>query len=51
MNKSRKPNNFKKVLAQSKNITYSDSSYWTCDICGGNYETGCQYYDSSECPR
>lgn len=24
---------------------------WTCDICGGDSSTGCQYYDPSECPR
>lgn len=24
---------------------------WSCDICGGDDETGCQYFDPSECPR
>lgn len=27
------------------------SSYWSCDICGGNSETGCLYFDPTECPR
>jgi len=30
--------------------SYADN-YWTCDICGGNSETGCLYFDPTECPR
>lgn len=26
-------------------------NYWSCDICDGNSETGCLYFDPSECPR
>jgi len=35
-------------------ISISGSSfdnYWSCDICGGNSETGCLYFDPTECPR
>lgn len=28
-----------------------DFGFWTCDICGGNQDTGCLYFDPSECPR
>jgi len=27
------------------------TSYWTCNICDGDSETGCLYFDSTECPR
>lgn len=29
----------------------SYDSYWSCDICDGNAETGCLYFDPTECPR
>jgi hypothetical protein len=29
----------------------SFDNYWSCDICDGNSETGCQYFDPTECPR
>lgn len=39
-------------------IQYSRSSgsssldnYWTCDICEGDADTGCMYFDPTECPR
>ena len=25
--------------------------YWSCDICGGDSDTGCLYFDPTECPR
>jgi hypothetical protein len=38
-----------------KNRTYIESSFddrtWTCDICGGDNESGCLYFDPTECPR
>lgn len=45
-----------KVNLHSKRTTYGHSgssfdSYWTCDICDGNSETGCLYFDPTECPR
>jgi hypothetical protein len=24
---------------------------WNCDICGGNQDSGCQFFDPSECPK
>lgn len=29
----------------------SFDNFWSCDICDGNSETGCQYFDPTECPR
>ena len=25
--------------------------YWSCNICGGTNETGCLYFDPTECPK
>lgn len=25
--------------------------YWSCNICGGNQDSGCLYFDPTECPR
>lgn len=25
--------------------------YWSCQICGGNNDTGCLYFDPTECPK
>lgn len=30
---------------------YSDDRYWSCDICGGDSESGCMYFDVTECPK
>lgn len=24
---------------------------WSCDICGGDDDSGCLYFDPSECPK
>jgi hypothetical protein len=45
-----------KVNLHRSQTTYGHSgrsldSYWTCDICDGNSETGCLYFDPTECPR
>jgi hypothetical protein len=29
----------------------SFNNFWSCDICDGNSETGCLYFDPTECPR
>ncbi|MEB2774563.1 CpXC domain-containing protein [Algoriphagus sp. D3-2-R+10] len=26
-------------------------NYWTCDICDGDSDSGCMYFDPTECPR
>lgn len=26
-------------------------NYWNCDTCGGDSNTGCQYFDQTECPK
>ncbi len=30
---------------------YDGDSWWGCDICGGNSDSGCNYFDPTECPR
>jgi hypothetical protein len=30
---------------------YDDFDSWNCDICGGSSETGCLYFDPTECPN
>lgn len=25
--------------------------YWSCEICGGDQNTGCLYFDPTECPK
>lgn len=39
-----------------RNISTGGSSgsfdnFWSCEICNGDSETGCLYFDSTECPR
>jgi hypothetical protein len=34
---------------QSNEVYYNER--WSCDICGGNSDTGCWYFDPTECPR
>lgn len=29
----------------------SFDNFWSCNICDGNSDTGCQYFDPTECPR
>lgn len=29
----------------------SSSNYWKCNICDGDNETGCLYFDQTECPK
>lgn len=29
----------------------SSAGYWSCDICDGNQDSGCLFYDPTECPR
>jgi len=38
------------ILKQNKNPR-EQTFYWNCNICGGNYNTGCLYFDPSECPK
>ncbi|MDQ2863775.1 MAG: hypothetical protein M3R50_09055, partial [Bacteroidota bacterium] len=38
------------AFARSKKMGLNESC-WTCDICDGDNETGCQYFDPSECPK
>jgi hypothetical protein len=43
-------------LGSSRKFSFgSSSSYfdgnWSCDVCDGNSETGCLYFDPTECPR
>ncbi|WP_396188047.1 CpXC domain-containing protein [Flavobacterium sp.] len=53
----RKENIVQKVnLGSSRNFSTSSSigsfdNFWSCEICDGNSETGCLYFDSTECPR
>jgi hypothetical protein len=53
----RKEGIVKKVnLVNVRNFSTGGSSssldnFWSCDICDGNSETGCLYFDSTECPR
>jgi hypothetical protein len=35
-------------IGKTKN---SRAEYWSCDICGGTNETGCLYFDPTECPK
>lgn len=35
---------------QGKKMT-SQPSFWSCQICGGNNDTGCLYFDPTECPK
>lgn len=38
------------LIERSKN-RMCDNTFWSCDICGGNQNTGCLYNDPTECPR
>ena len=44
-------------LSSPKKYTFGGSgkgsfdNYWSCDICDGNSETGCLYFDPTECPK
>lgn len=43
-------------LGSSRKFSFGSSggsfdNYWSCDICDGNSETGCLYFDPTECPR
>lgn len=40
----------KELLKRGKR-TDSFSNYWSCHICDGNNDTGCLYFDPTECPR
>ena len=35
-----------KTLSKVNNI-----KRWSCSICGGDSDTGCLYFDPSECPK
>lgn len=30
---------------------FLSGNYWSCDICDGDSDTGCLYFDPTECPR
>ena len=53
----RKEGIVKKVNLENSRDFSSGGSYssfdnlWSCDICDGNSETGCLYFDPTECPR
>jgi hypothetical protein len=34
-----------------KNIDNGNDQYWSCNICDGDSETGCLFFDPSECPK
>ena len=35
---------------KSKQMT-SEPSFWDCEICGGDNNSGCLYFDPTECPK
>jgi len=41
------------ISAKMERDLYSPipSEYWSCDICDGNQDSGCLFYDPTECPR
>lgn len=43
--------NFQRPKTKSSYSGGSFDNYWSCDICDGNSETGCLYFDQTECPR
>lgn len=43
--------NLQRFRTSNRHSGGSFDSYWTCDICDGDSETGCLYFDPTECPR
>lgn len=36
----------------TRNYKYwDDDFYWSCDVCGGDSETGCMMSDTGQCQR
>ena len=51
MKRSNKKENTASDSTNAFNNTEAIAYYWTCDICDGDSESGCMYFDVTECPR
>ena len=42
----------KTIIRQNSKLNrLGGDSNWYCELCGGNNEIGCQYFDPTECPK
>ncbi|WP_075352533.1 hypothetical protein [Algoriphagus marinus] len=40
-----------KSLLKRREMNNTKPEFWNCEICGGNNEKGCLYFDPTECPK
>jgi hypothetical protein len=41
----------RKTRTRPSSNSFSIQNFWRCDICDGDQDTGCMYFDPTECPK